>query len=36
MMKSQRLWRTLTVLVRLDIAIGIAVTAALLVALAGR
>jgi hypothetical protein len=36
MMKSQQLWRTLTVLVRLDIASLIAITLVLIVALAGR
>jgi hypothetical protein len=36
MTASQRLWRTLTLLVRLDMAAGIIVTLSLLVALWGR
>jgi hypothetical protein len=36
MTKSQQLWRTVTVLVRLDMATCIAITLALIVVLAGR
>jgi hypothetical protein len=35
-MRSEPIWRTLTLLVRLDMAAGIAVAIALLVLLAGR
>jgi hypothetical protein len=35
-MRSEPIWRTLTLLVRLDMAAGIAVAIALLILLAGR